>query len=68
VKQEQRENMSTIAPSPAARAVCGNSARADLCEGRRVTVVLTAPIVAKLDALINQGTVSGARYASVDTG
>ena len=40
--QQRRENMNTIASSPAARAVCGHSARSDLCGGRRVTVIPTA--------------------------
>ena len=41
-KQQRRENMNIVASSPAARAVCGHSARSDLCGGRRVTVVPTA--------------------------
>ena len=32
-KQQRRENMNIVASSPAARAVCGNSARTDLCGG-----------------------------------
>ena len=41
-KQQRRENINIVASSLAARAVCGNSARTDLCGGRRVTVVPTA--------------------------
>ena len=41
-KQQRRENMHIVASSPAARAVCGNPARSDLCGGRRVTVVPAA--------------------------
>jgi len=41
-KQQRRANMNIVASSPAAGAVCGNSARTDLCGGRRVTVVPTA--------------------------